>query len=199
MNGLARRTALPAILLTAAACAPQPAPTTVAEPIATPALGVPGDWVTFTSGPGDFEVTLPPWLIGPRSPDMDRDESVLSANEPLAPGEQAASTLRMELRVNGPGSLGDPPEDQDLPAMLRFMHQSETSGVPVITRVVLPGGSAVRLEAVNLRGAPNAQHVVAFLIETPSGLAYLQVHGYEFAWHERATDVELIAQTLRFP
>ena len=198
MNRLARCMALPAILLAAAACAPQPAPT-VAEPIATPALSVPADWVTFTSATGDFEVALPPWLIGPGSPDIDRDESALWANEPLAPGEQAASTLRIELRVNGPGSLGDPPEDQDLPAMLRVMHQSETSGVPVITRVVLPGGSAVRLEAVNLRGAPNAQHVVAFLIETPSGLAYLQVHGYEFAWHERAADVELIAQMLRFP
>ena len=40
--------------------------------------------------------------------------------------------------------------------------------------------------------------ICSFLIETPSGLAYLQVDGYEFAWHGRAADIELIAQGLRF-
>ncbi len=169
------------------------------SPAASPAATVEAraDWVVFTSDPGHFQVTLPPWLIGPGSPDVPHSEPVLWANEPLAPGETAASTLRIELRVNGPG-FAAPSESQDLPTWLRSMHQSETAGVPVITRVLLPAGSAVRLEQVNLRGAPEAQHLLAFVIETSSGLAYLQIHGYEFAWHGRAADIELIAQGLRF-
>jgi hypothetical protein len=183
-------------MLVGACTAIQTPPPPTPEPAA---LAIPADWVTFTSGAADFRVALPPWLVRPGSPDIVPGESGLWANEPLAAGEAAASMTRVELRVNGPGSLGDPPEDQDLPAMLRFMHGSETAGVPVITRVVLPAGPAVRLERVDLRGSPEALHLLAFLIETPAGLAYVQVHGYEFAWHERAADVELIVQGLRIP
>jgi hypothetical protein len=188
-----RGAALLALALVAAGCGKaEPRP----EPVAS--LVVLADWVTFTSGPGDFRVTLPPWLIGPRSPDIPADESVLFASEPLAPGESAASTVRIQMRVNGSGSIGPPPEGEDPSVFLRWMHESETSGVPVVTRALLPAGPAARLEQVNLRGTPNASHVLAFLIETPFGLAYLQFDGYEFAWHGRAEDIELIAQSVRF-
>ncbi len=170
-----------ALVLVLAACGGR-GPSEVPAAAAT----IPPGWVTVRSATGELELTLPPWLVP-----FDNMDPIF-ANEPPAPGAQIA----MQLMAIGAGSV-DTPSSGDVAAWIDAKLKDVGSGVPVITRVGLPAGPAMRYERIDRAGTPREWHIVAYGIRTPSGYAYLQIDGSPDGWRRRSSDLEWIAQLLR--
>lgn len=147
---------------------------------------VPPDWITVRSDGGDLQLTLPPWLVP-----FDTIGAIY-ANEPPAPG----APIALQLMATGAGSL-DSPGSGDVAAWIDAKLQDVGSGVPVVTRVGLPAGPAVRYERIDRAGTREEWHIVAYGIRTASGYAYLQIDGSPDGWKRRAAELDLIAQLLR--
>jgi predicted small lipoprotein YifL len=150
------------------------------------AATIPPDWVTVTSATGDLQLTLPPWLV------LFDTVGAIFANEPPAPG----AAIALQLVAYGAGSAEQPPSG-DVAAWIDQKLRDVGSGVPSISRVVLPAGPTVRYERIDRAGTRNEWHILAFGIKTPSGYAYLQLDGSPDGWRRRASELEWIAQLVR--
>jgi hypothetical protein len=135
---------------------------------------------------GDVQLTLPPWLVP-----FDTVGAIF-ANEPPAPG----APIALQLMATGARSP-DAPSSGDVAAWIDQKLKDVGSGVPVITRIGLPAGPAVRYERIDRAGTRDEWHFVAYGIRTASGYAYLQIDGSPDGWRRRARDFEWIAQLLR--
>ena len=157
-------------------------------PSAAPGPGatIPPDWLTVSSAGGDLQLTLPPWLVP-----FDTVGAIF-ANEPPAPG----APIALQLMASGAGSAELPPS-VEIAAWIDEKLQDVGAGVPVVTRVGLPAGPAVRYERIDRAGTPDEWHIVAYGIRTASGYAYLQMDGSPDGWRRRASELEWIAMLLR--
>jgi hypothetical protein len=159
---------------------------TVASGSPGPGSTVPPDWVTVRSSTRDVQLTLPPWLVP-----FDTVNAIF-ANEPPAPGAPIAVQL-----IGSAGAVEEPRPGEDVAAWMDRLLADPGSGVPVVTRVSLPAGPAVRYERVDRAATPDAWHLLVFAIRTPSGHAWLQIDASPDGWQRRASDFDRIAQLLR--
>lgn len=158
-------------------------------PTEAPAWTVPPDWVTVSTAGGGLQVTLPPWLV------VFDNVNAIFANEPPLPGGE----IPMQLMLLPPGSEIQPGSGQDLGAWVAARLQGTGQGTPTVRRVTLPAGPAVRFERIDRAGTRTAWRFLAFAIETPAGVAYLQLDGPPDGWAAREADLERIPTLLRFP
>ena len=70
-------------------------------------------------------------------------------------------------------------------------------GLPVVTDVSLPTGTAVRYERVDRAGTPMAWQSSRSPSARRSGVAYLLIDGLPEAWPARVEDIERIPFLLR--
>jgi hypothetical protein len=157
-------------------------------PSDAPAWTVPPDWVTVSAADGGLQVMLPPWLV------VFDNVGAIFANEPPLPGEQ----IPMQLMLLPPRSEIQPGPGQDLGAWVASRLLGTGRGIAVVRRVTLPAGPAVRFERVDRAGTATAWRFLAFAIETPAGVAYLQLDGPPDGWAAREADLERIPTLLRF-
>lgn len=157
-------------------------------PTDAPAWTVPPDWVTVSTADGGLQVTLPPWLV------VFDNVGAIFANEPPLPGEG----IPMQLMLLAPSPDMQPGPGQDLGAWVAARLQGTGQGTPIVRRVTLPAGPAIRFERIDRAGTAMAWRFLAFAIETPAGVAYLQLDGPPDRWAAREADLERIPTLLRF-
>lgn len=148
---------------------------------------VPPDWVTVSSAGGDLQLTLPPWLVP-----FDTVGAIF-ANEPPAPG----APIALQLMALGAGSAEQPASADAAAAWIDAKLRDVGSGMPVVTRVGLHAGPAIRYERIDRAGTRDEWHIVAYAIRTASGYAYLQIDGSPDGWRRRASELDWIALLLR--
>jgi hypothetical protein len=155
--------------------APAPAP-------ATAAPGPPAAWTWVASDDGAVWLSLPPWL------EVFDEQGAIFANEPPA---------GKGLQLLAEGRVEPTPPAGDLVHWLTERVASPGSGLPLLERVHVPAGPAIRLHRVDRAGTPLAWEVEAWVIGTPDGVAFLMVDGPPVAWDARVEEVRLIATLLR--
>jgi hypothetical protein len=162
---------------------------TSATPEPAPAVAtVPPGWVTVSTSTRGLQLTLPPWLIP-----FD-NVNVIFANEPPPPG----GPIAVQLRASGP-SIDGPRAGEDVARWFDATLADAGAGAPMVTRVALPAGPAVRYERIDRAGTIQEWHFLAYGISTPSGFAYVIIDGSPGGWRRRAADFEWIARLLRVP
>jgi hypothetical protein len=171
---------VPALVLALAACG---SPVETAGPAAAT---IPRGWSTVQTTTHELELTLPPWL------GVFDNVGAIFANEPPAPG----GSIETQLMASGPGP-DQPDRGEDLVAWLDRKLADTGSGIPRITSVALPAGAALRYERVDRAGTPLEWHLVAWVIATPTGFAYLQIDGSPNGWRRHVGDFDTIAALLR--
>jgi hypothetical protein len=166
-------------LLGCTAPAPAPEPTLPWQP--------PADWVIVSTADGGLQLTLPPWLVV-----FDNHGAIFANEAPADPGGQ------IPVQLMALGIVEDQPlPGESLEAWLSRRLSDPGQGVPSATRVVLPAGPALRYERIDRAGAPTAWHILVFAIETPRGVAYLQLDGTLAGFAARAAELDRIAFTFR--
>jgi hypothetical protein len=176
--------------LALAACdsaAPTPAPDATT-------WSAPTDWKVVATDGGDLQLTLPPWL------GVFDNRGAIFANEPPPLGAE----IPVQLLAKGPDRAAQLEFGANLVAWIE-LHVSGSAhvlrnpgeGVPAVTRVRLPAGSALRYERVDRAGTALEWRFLVFAIQTPTGLAYLQFDGTATGWAERSAEFDHIAQLLR--
>ena len=158
------------------------------EPAAAPTTAIPEGWVTVSTTGAEIQVTLPPWL------QVFDNINTIFANEPPAQGE---NEIPIQLMAVPPGIDVDPGPGDDLVAWIDSRLDDPGKGLPVVTDVSLPTGTAVRYERVDRAGTPMAWRILAFAIRTRSGVAYLLIDGLPEAWPARVEDIERIPFLVR--
>jgi hypothetical protein len=155
---------------------------------AAPRVAVPAGWVTVSTAGAELQMSLPPWLL------VSDNMNAIFANEVPRAG---SSEIPIQLMAVPPGIDTDPGPGGDLVAWIDTRLGDAGKGVPVITEVSLPAGSAVRYERLDRTGLPTAWHILALAIRTRSGIAYLLIDGLPDAWPGRREDIERIPFLLR--
>ena len=181
--GRAAATILGAVAL-GAACTGGPG--TPPAPAAT--VEIPGGWSTVSTTDGGLQLTLPPWLVL-----FDNVNAIFANEPPPGPGEE----IPMQLMAMGPQADGQPGPGEDLGRWLERRLADPGQGVPIVTRIDLPAGPAVRFDRTDRAGMPTAWRLLAFAIERPVGVAYLQIDGPPDAWPARIADIERVVQLFR--
>ena len=151
-----------------------------------PASTVPPDWVAVRTDGGDVQLLLPRWL------EPFDTLNAIFANERPAPG----GSIAVQLMASGPGSE-QPPASLDVVTWIDVRLRDIGSGIPMVTRIALPAGPAVRYERIDRAGTPDEWHLLVYAIKTPTGYAYLQMDGSPDGWRRRASEFESIAMLLR--
>jgi hypothetical protein len=179
-----RATSIAAALVVTACGAPTTSPT----PAAAPTIAIPEGWVTVSTAGAELQLALPPWLL------VFDNSGAIFANEPPPAG---SNDIAIQLMAVPPGVDTAPGPGEDLIAWIDTRPGDPGKGVPVVTEVNLPAGSAVRYERLDRAGTPTAWQILAFAIRTPSGIAHLMIDGLPDAWPGRAADIERIPFLLR--
>lgn len=151
-----------------------------------PVSTVPPDWVTVTTSAGDVQLLLPTWLVP-----FDNVNAIYANERPAAGGP-----IEMQLMASGAGFM-QPPPSMDIAAWIDVQLHDVGSGVPAVSHVALPAGPALRYERIDRAGTPGEWHILAYVVRTPSGYAYLQLDGSPAGWQRRASDFEWIAMLMR--
>jgi hypothetical protein len=160
------------------------APTVTPEPV--PPTTPPG-WTTFETATHDIRLTLPPWLV---------PHDTTNAIYALDPPGPVVAPRALLLMASGPAFM-QPAPAQDALAWIDQMMEDTGSGEPVVTRVSLPAGAAVRYERIDRAGTPDEHRLLVFAIRTSSGYAWLQIDAPPEVWQSRAADIEWIPRLLR--
>lgn len=163
-----------------AACGSQAA---AIEPPAAPPAAIPEGWVTVSTMGGELQITLPPWLL------VFDNNGAIFANEAPQPGE---NEIPIQLMAEPPGIDSDPGPGGDLVAWIDARLDDPGKGVPLVTRVSLPAGPAVRYERLDRAGTPTAWRILAFGIQSRTGAVFLVLDGLPNAWLAHAADIEQI-------
>ncbi|MCJ7711803.1 MAG: hypothetical protein MUQ32_13350 [Chloroflexi bacterium] len=140
----------------------------------------------MASDAGDLRLVLPPWLAP-----FEKTGAVF-ANEVVEGGGQG-----IQLMAEGPLTADPQPGLGGSERWLEQRIESPGSGMPVRSKVQLPGGAAVRMERVDRAGTPLAWRFDAYAIETPAGTAYLVIDGPPDAWVGHEDDLARIPLLLR--
>ena len=151
---------------------------------------IPPGWVTVSTAGAEIQLTLPPWLV------VFDNVNAIFANEAPPPGE---TEIPIQLMAVPPGIDSDPGPGEDLIAWIDSQLDDPGKGVPVVTEVNLPAGSAVRYERLDRVGTPTAWRLLAFAIRTRMGAVFLMIDGLPDAWPARAQDIERIPLLLWVP
>jgi hypothetical protein len=157
-------------------------------PAPAPTIDVPAGWSTVSASDGSLQLTLPPWLIL-----FDNVNAIFANEPPPGPGEE----IPMQLMAMGPQADGQPKPGEDLVRWLEGRLADPGQGVPAVTRIELPAGPTVRFDRTDRAGTPTAWRLLAFAIQRPEGVAYLQIDGPPDAWPARLADIELLVQLFR--
>jgi hypothetical protein len=168
---------------------------TIETPVpVSPAWTAPADWSVVSAATGDLQLTLPPWLIP-----FDRSGAIF-ANEP----PPAGGAIPVELMAQGPdrGAAQEFGRNPVAWIELRVLRPAQGAphpgeAIPTVTRVQLPAGTATRYERIDRVGTALEWRFLAFAIETPTGLAYLQIDGTLPGWLARGAEFDHIALLLR--
>ena len=147
----------------------------------------PPGWVTVSSGTA-IQLTIPPWLVV-----WDTANAIFANEAPPAPD----ADVPMNLAAFPPRGIEQPAVGQDLGAWIDSRLRVPGQGVPAVTRVVLPAGSATRYDRTDREGTPTAWRVVAYAIEAPAGVAFLELAGPQDAWTDREADLDRIPFLVR--
>lgn len=185
------RVALVCIVLALAGCGSD-------APTATPertTWSAPADWKVVTTDTGDLQLTLPPWL------GVFDNRGAIFANEPPPP---IGGEIPIQLLAMGPDRAAQLEFDDDHVAWIELHVSGQPQGaanpgegLPSITRVQLPAGLATRYVRIDRPGTPLEWRFLVFAIQTPTGLAYLQIDGTAVGWATRSADFDHIALLLR--
>ena len=158
------------------------------SPAAAPTTAIPEGWITVSTAGAEIQLTLPPWLV------VFDNANAIFANEAPPPGE---NEIPIQLMAVPPGIDADPAPGEDLVAWIDARLDDPGKGLPLVTEVSLPAGTAVRYERIDRAGTPTAWHILAFAMQTRSGAVYLVIDGQPDAWPARAEDIERIPLLLR--
>jgi hypothetical protein len=173
--------------MVATACA---SPAYSPMPAAAPTAAIPADWLIVSTSGTELQLALPPWLL------VSDNIGAIFANEPPRAGAREIPIQLMAIPPNADSQLGP---GEDLGAWIERRLGDPRHGVPVVTQISLPAGSAVRYERIDRAGTPTAWHILAVAIRTPSGVAFLLIDGLPDAWPAHAVDIERIPFLLRIP
>lgn len=180
-----------ACVATALAGCDSVAPTTA--PDAT-TWSAPSDWAVVATDGGDLQLTLPPWLVA-----FDTRGAIF-ANEPPAP----VGDIAVQLLAKGPDRSAQLEFGANLVAWIELHVSGVGQGVtnpgegrPSVQGLQLPAGPAVRYTRVDRAGTPLEWRFLVFAIQTPTGLAYLQIDGTAAGWAARSAEFDHIALLLR--
>lgn len=187
MNGLVVDLRRPIIASVAALALGCGSPTTSPEPAADPWTPPPG-WVTVSSVEGNISLTLPPWLQT-----FDNGGGIF-ANEP-PPG--LGAQIPMQLMAQGPVIDDGPNPGESVLGWIERRLEEPGRGEPTVTRVMLPAGPATRYDRLDVVGTTYAWRFMVFVVETPRGLAWLEVDGPPDSWPTRAEDLSHLVSSFR--
>lgn len=167
-----------AVLLVAGCSAEASAPLPTVPP-------VPAGWVNVDNG--DLSLDLPPWLIP-----FDTTGAIF-ANEVPNPQRHW-----VQLMAEGPRTAeAQPAAGESLERWLRRRLESPDEGQPSIQQIDLPAGPALQLERLDAAGTRLAWRFAAYAINTPFGVAFLQIDGPPDTWIGREDDLAMIPWLMR--
>lgn len=148
----------------------------------------PPDWTTVASNDGGIRLTLPPWLET-----FDTSGAIFANERPPAPG----ADVPMQLMALGPDPQALVGAETTLAGWVEARLENPAKGIPTVTRISLPAGPGIRYDRVDRDATGWSWRFAAFAIETPRGVAYLQLDGPPDAWPSRAADLEKVALLFR--
>lgn len=143
----------------------------------------PTGWTRVTSGAGDLDVALPPWLVAFET------SGAIFANEVMADG-----TPGLQLMAEGPQTAEPQPTDGEaIETWLAARIEAPGAGEPLAESTGLPAGDAIVIRRLDRADTATAWRVAAWAIRMPHGVAYLLIDGPLERWVGREEDVERIA------